>query len=176
MQTFNLNYHKNSTLLFSMFLVPITIAAVALLVLLNLSPLFSEYFIISAIAFSLILMVLVLRWIINNKIIIPTEVNLSHEGLFFKLKKTSFLYHTTVFFAGWENVKNISEIFCSKTGKYFYRITFSNPDFTANFSANKNYEDEAEKFFTDLTYYQDAYSIVQPKKQKRNSNNWVHAS
>ncbi|RYD80928.1 MAG: hypothetical protein EOP55_00755 [Sphingobacteriales bacterium] len=176
MQTYNLNYHKNSTLLFFMFLVPISLAATTLFILLNISEPLSEYFFILVIAASLLLMVLLLRWVVYNKIIIPTKVELNPDGIFFELKKTSFLYNTTSFFASWQHVENISEIFCSKTGKYFYRITFSNPNFTANFSAWKNHEDEAEKFFNDVRYYRDAYSLVRPKMQEENRQSWAHLS
>ena len=166
MQSFQLNYHKNTTLLVFMLAVPAAIAAVTLLVLLNLSTQLSEYVFISIMATSLLLMTTVLRWLINQKIIISADISLSHEGLFFKLNKPTFIYQTKDFFATWKNVKNVSEIFCSKTGMYFYRINFIDPYFTANFSAIKNEREEAEKFFSELTYYHESYSKVAKKSRQ----------
>lgn len=120
-------------------------------------------------------MVTILRWLINNVIIVPCLATINHEGIFFTLEKKSLLYKTNEFFSGWENVTSISEIFCSKTGRNFHRITFNNPTITANFSAIRYNELEADKFFNDLSYYQDTYMIAHPKKQKKVYQNWIQA-
>lgn len=174
MQTFNLNYHKNIILLVSMIAVPIGVAAIALFILLNLPADLGELVFITIIAISFLCMVAILRWLINNLIIIPCLATISHEGIFFTLKKKSFLYKTNEFFSGWENVTGISEIFCSKTGRNFHRITFKNPNITANFSAIKHNELEADKFFSGLSYYQDAYMITHSKEHYKVTQHWVH--
>jgi len=163
MQTFYLNYHKNSTLLFCMVSAPISIAGLTLAVLLNLPHTVSQYVFISIIIASFLLMIILLKWLINTKIIINAEISLNHKGLHFKLKKDTFFYQTKDFFSGWENVDNVEEIFCSKTGKYFYKIKFTNPNFIANFSAIGDDQYEADRFYTELTYYQETYSTSQPK-------------
>lgn len=173
MQTFNLNYHKNTILLISMIAVPVLIAGVTLLILLSLPSHLPEFVFITIIIISVLIMVATLRWLINNVIIVPCQATISHEGIFFTLEKKSLLYQTKEFFSGWENVTSISEIFCSKTGRNFHRITFSNPSITANFSAIKYNELEADKFFNDLSYYQDTYMITHPKTQKKVFQNWA---
>lgn len=155
--------------------VPIAVAGTSLLVLLNLPNNLPQLVFISIIVTSVLLMVAILKWLINAIIIVHCQATLTHEGIFFTLKKKSFLYRTKEFFSGWENVTSIAEIFCSKTGRNFHRITFKNPNITANFSAMKYREVEADKFFRDLNYYQDTYMIIQPKKEKKNPQLWVQA-
>lgn len=173
MQTFNLNYHKNTILLISMIAVPMVIAGLTLSILLALPSRLPEFVFIAIIVISVLFMVAILRWLINKVIIVPCQTTISHEGIFFALEKKSFLYRTNEFFSGWENVTSISEIFCSKTGRNFHRITFSNPTITANFSAIRYNELEADKFFTDLSYYQDTYMIAHLKNRKRVSQKWA---
>ncbi|MFC3561461.1 hypothetical protein [Pedobacter jamesrossensis] len=173
MQNFNLNYHKNSILLTSMVAVPLIIAGSALMVLLSLPLGLSEFVYITIIAISFIFMITFLRWLINNFIIVPCKATISQEGIFFSLKKRSFLYKTNEFFSAWENVSSISEIFCSKTGRNFHRITFINPKITANFSAIKYTESDADKFFNDLNYYKETFLADNSKIRTNNFQNWI---
>jgi hypothetical protein len=179
MQTFTLNYHKNSMLLLSMLCIPILYSGLTLAILLKLQPSIADWLIFVIIASSLLMMILLLRWVIYSQIMVQSKVSINDKGISFKLQKNSFLYRYVDFYSGWENVNNISEIFCSRTGNYFYRITFKNPFFSANFSAIKNGEAEAEKFFSELDYYKETYGLFLPKskiKSKAAHNTWAGMS
>ena len=179
MQTFTLNYHKNSMLLLSMLFIPISYSGLTLAVLLKLQPLVAEWIIFLIIVLSFLLMILLLRWVVYSQVKVQCKVSLDDKGISFRLQKNSFLYRYVDFYSGWENVNNISEIFCSRTGNYFYRLTFKNPFFSANFSAIKNGETEADKFFSELNYYKETYGLFYPQskiKSKSKQNAWIGMS
>ncbi|ARS42152.1 hypothetical protein CA265_21830 [Sphingobacteriaceae bacterium GW460-11-11-14-LB5] len=118
-------------------------------------------------------MALLLLWITKTQIFVHSKILISEKGISFKLKSTSFLYRRTEFFSGWENVSSVTEMFDNHNGGYFYQIAFKNPDFVTNFSPLKNHEIEADRFFSELQYYQESYNIAHqlPISRKLNPSN-----
>jgi len=115
--------------------------------------------IIYGIIFSfLILIVVVLLLVIKKWLTVPCKTFVNENGISFKFEKKNFFYKYNDFFSGWENVTNISDTTYNEQGS-FYQISFKNPTFTANFNAIKGEEENAEKFFDELTYYQDLYNL-----------------
>ncbi|WP_316830265.1 hypothetical protein [Pedobacter aquatilis] len=166
MRNFTLNYHKNLLLLAVMITIPLVGAMLLLAILLFLPKASFGIINISAIALSIILVATALYWMIDKQIFVPCEVLLSKNGINFKLGKKSIFYNQYDFFFEWENVRGISEVFCSATGKYFYRIKFTNPNITADFSPQNNKETEADAFFSELDSFKEALMISESKKLK----------
>lgn len=163
MKNHTLNYHKNSLLLVVMISIPLLGALLLLLTLLSIPKDFFGIINIGLIISSVVLMAGILYWAINKEINIPCSVVVNDKGIGYKFLKRSLFYKTKDFYAGWENVTGISEVFCAATGKYFYRLKFQNPQITVNLSPSKNNESEAEAVFSELDYYQDTFSIPQAK-------------
>lgn len=170
-----LNYHKNNLLLAAMVLIPIAGAAILLQILLYIASASSGVVNILIITTFIILTAFILYWIINKQIIIPCEITLTKNGFNFRLLKKSILYSTQDFFSTWENVAGISEVFCTFTGKYFYKIKFSNPEITANFSPQKNEEAEADCLFSAFDDYHIRFSKTQSKNQKDSAKIRLHS-
>jgi len=126
--------------------------------LFSLSSLFSTPLLLTIVSISIILLTLFLLWIKNTQVYVSTTVSLSNKGITFKLNR-SFLYSLSEFSTHWDNVENIKEVFDNNEGTHLYQIKFKNPTFTANFSALNNHELEAEKFFSELQYYQETFIL-----------------
>jgi hypothetical protein len=115
-------------------------------------------------------MALILLWITRTQIFVRSKVLINEKGISFKLKSTSFFYRRTNFFCAWENVTSVTEMFDNHNGGYFYQVAFNNPDFVANFSPLKNHETEADRFFSELQYYQESYNIAHQRLVSRKLN------
>jgi hypothetical protein len=162
MLPYRLLYSKNSVLILAMILIPILGVGVMFGILLNLPKDLPDWIIYSLIVFFLIILVIFLLIIIKKWLNVPCQAFANENGISFKFEKRNFFYKYNDFFSGWENVTNISDTAYNEQGN-FYQITFKNPSFTANFSAIKTHEENAEKFFNELTYYQDLYNLSHPK-------------
>lgn len=164
MLPYRLLYSKNSVLIMAMILIPIFGVGLMFAILLNLPKDLPDWTIFSFIIFFLFVLVVSLLYIIKKWLNVPCNTFVNETGISFKFEKKNFFYKYNDFFSGWENVTNISETAYNEQGN-FYQITFKNPSFTANFSAIKAKEEHAEKFFNELTYYQDLYNLSHPKTQ-----------
>ncbi|WP_316735495.1 hypothetical protein [Pedobacter aquatilis] len=163
MKNHTLNYHKNSLLLVFMITIPLLGALLLLIALLSIpKDLFGTISVVVIVS-SVILMAGIFYWGVNKEINIPCNVVLNEKGIGYKFLKKSLFYKNKDFYAGWENVTGISEVFCTTTGKYFYRLKFQNPKITVNLSPSKNNESDAEAVFAEIDYYQDTFSIPQAK-------------
>ncbi|WP_343522779.1 hypothetical protein [Pedobacter sp.] len=173
MYPYKLKYHKNSVLLIAMVGIPVLFISLMLYCLFSLPSSLSETSTLLFVSLSIILMALFLLWITKTQIFVLSKISISEKGISFKLRKTSFLYRRTDFFSEWENVTSVIEMFDNHNGGYFYQITFKNPAFVANFSALKNHETAAERFFSELKYYQESYNIAHqlPLSRKLNPSN-----
>ncbi|WP_316769555.1 hypothetical protein [Pedobacter frigiditerrae] len=161
MLPYRLLYSKNTVLILAMVLIPISGMGVMFAILLNLPKDLPDLIIYILIVFFLIILVLSLLLIIKKYLNIPCKTFVDETGISFKFEQKNVFYKYNDFFSGWENVTNISDTAYNEQGN-FYQITFKNPSFTANFSAIKGEEENAEKFFDELTYYQDLYNLSNP--------------
>jgi hypothetical protein len=173
MHPYKLKYHKNSVLLIAMVGIPMFFISLMLYCLFSLPTSLSELSTLVLVSLSIISMALILLWVTKTQIFVRSKVLISEKGISFKLKKTSFLYRRRDFFCGWEHVTSVTEMFDNHNGGYFYQIAFNNPDFVANFSPLKNHETEADRFFSELQYYQESYNIAHqlPLSRKLNPSN-----
>lgn len=173
MHPYKLKYHKNSVLLIAMVGIPMFFISLMLYCLFSLPSSLSETSTLIFVSLSIILMALLLLWITKTQIFVHSKILISEKGISFKLKSTSFLYRRTEFFSGWENVTSVTEMFDNHNGGYFYQIAFKNPGFVANFSPLKNHEIEADRFFSELQYYQESCNIAHqlPISRKLNPSN-----
>ena len=170
MHPYKLKYHKNSVLLIAMVGIPVFFISLMLYCLFSLPTSLSELSTLILVSLSIISMALILLWITKTQIFVRCKVLISEKGISFKLKSTSFLYRRTDFFCGWEHITSVTEMFDNHNGGYFYQIAFNNPDFVANFSPLKNHESEADRFFSELQYYQDSYNIAHQLPLSRKLN------
>jgi len=170
MYPYKLKYHKNSVLLIAMVGIPVFFITLMLYCLFSLPTSLSEISTLVLVSLSIISMALILLWVTRTQIFVQSKVLISEKGISFKLKSTSFLYRRTDFFCGWENVTSVTEMFDNHNGGYFYQIAFNNPDFVVNFSPLKNHESEADRFFSELQYYQDSYNIAHQLPLSRKLN------
>ncbi|TCC93449.1 hypothetical protein EZ428_01375 [Pedobacter frigiditerrae] len=145
-----------------MILIPTFGMDIMFVILLNLPKDLPDWIIYGLIVFFLIVLVVSLLLMIKKWLNVPCKTFVNESGISFKFEKKNFFYKYNTFFSGWENVTNISDTAYNEQGN-FYQITFKNPSFTANFSAIKTEEEDAEKFFNELTYYQDLYNLSHPK-------------
>lgn len=164
MLPYRLLYSKNSVLILAMILIPIFGVGLMFAILLNLTKDLPDWTIFSFIIFFLFVLVISLLYIIKKWLNVACNTFVNESGISFKFEKKNFFYKYNDFFSGWENVTNIAETAYNEQGN-FYQITFKNPSFTANFSAIKAEEEHAQKFFNELTYYQDLYNLSHPKTQ-----------
>jgi len=173
MHPYKLKYHKNSVLLIAMVGIPVFIISLMLYCLFSLPTSLSELSTLILVSLSIISMALALLWVTKTQIFVHSTVLINEDGISFKLKSTSFLYRRTDFFCGWEHVTRVTKMFDNNNGGYFYQIAFNNPDFVANFSPLKNHETEADRFFSELQYYQESYNIEHqlPISRKLNPTN-----
>jgi len=173
MHSYKLKYHKNSVLLIAMIGIPVFFISLMLYCLFSLPTSLSELSTLVLVSLSIISMALILLWVTRTQIFVHSKVLISEKGISFKLKSTSFLYRRTDFFCGWENISRVTEMFDNHNGGYFYQISFSHPDFVANFSPLKNHETEADRFFSELQYYQESYHIAHqlPLNRELNTSN-----
>jgi len=167
MKNLILNYHKNMLLLFFIIAIPFLGAFLLLLALLSLSKESFGLINVILIISSILIMALALYWSINKEINIPCKVEINANGISYKFLKKSLFYRNKDFFSGWENVIGISEIFCSMTGKYFYRLKFQNPHTIVNFSPVHEKDAEADYLFSELEYYRSAYLIGVAKRTRQ---------
>lgn len=160
MHSYELKYHKNNVMLIAMIGFPVLFISLVLYCLFGLLTSLSESTTLILISSSIILMALVSVWISKTQIFVHSKVLISEDGIGFKLKSTCLLYRRTDFFAGWDNVTRVTEMLDNQNGGYFYQIEFKNPNFVANFNPLKDLEAEADRFFSELQYYQENYGIV----------------
>jgi len=86
---------------------------------------------------------------------VPCTVNVNHQGIGFEINKANLFYKKSNFYSTWENVSSIGEKFNIQNGNYSYALAFKAPQLKANFSIMEHHEDEAEKFFQTLRFYQE---------------------
>ncbi|MBC6110735.1 hypothetical protein ACFOG5_16865 [Pedobacter fastidiosus] len=176
MQSYKLKYHKNSLLLITMIGFPIVCATIMFAFLSNLPQSLPEWAMLIMVCSSLVLMVAFLFWMINTQLIVRCAVKVNDKGINLKIDQPSLFYKPKDFFAGWENVNHITEKFDGRNGSYYYQVSFKNPSFNANFNALNGGEEEAEKFYTELRYFQETYSLnklPKQRKQEYSPNIWV---
>lgn len=159
MKNLILNYHKNILLLCFTIAIPLLGTSLLLITLLSFPKESFGVLTISSIVISTFLMALILYWAINKEINIPCQVEINEKGIGYKFLRRSLFYRHKDFYAGWENVTGISEVFCSATGKYFYRLKFQKPNTIVNFSPFKEKDDAADYLFSELDYYQNTFLI-----------------
>ena len=158
MHSYKLKFHKSNVLMIVMIGIPVIFLSFLFYFLFSLSSLFSTPLLLTIVSVSIIVLTLILLWIKNTQIFVSTTVSISNKGIGFKLHK-SFLYSLSDFFSEWDNVESITEMFDNNEGIHVYKIQFKNPRFVANFSALNNHELEAEKFFSELQYYQENFIL-----------------
>jgi hypothetical protein len=169
METFRLLYNKTNVIILAIVAIPIVSVGLLFACLFNLPRNSPDWLVIGIICVYLVLLVLGVLYGINKKASIPCKVTVNEKGVGFEFEKSSFLYKIDKFFSGWENITNISENFYDGEAN-FYRITFNNPSFTANFSAIKGEEAGAEKFYSELAYYQELYNLNHQEAPIRSKN------
>lgn len=176
MQCYKLKYHKNSLLLISMIGFPIVCAAVMFAFLSSLPQSLPEWAMFGIVCSSLIIMVTFLLWLINTQLIVKCAVKINDKGINLKINQSGLFYKQKDFFTDWKNVNHITEKFDGRNGNYYYQISFKNPSFKANFNAINHEEAEAEKFYTELRYFQEIYNFQKlPKFHSRDyaENTWA---
>ncbi|SDC96418.1 hypothetical protein SAMN04488024_103469 [Pedobacter soli] len=160
MRAYKLKYHKNRVLLIAMAGIPLLFISFLLFFFFKVPALLPESYTLIFVSLYLIIMALIIMWITRTQIFVHCKVSMDENGISFKLKNGSILYRKTDFFSNWENISQVTEMFDNYNGGYFYQIVFNNPNFTANFSPLKNQEEDAERFFSKLRYYQKNYSTI----------------
>lgn len=178
MQSYKLKYHKNSLLLISMIVFPVMCAGVMFAFLSSLPQSLPEWAMLTLVCSSIGIMIAFSFWMINTQLIVKCAVKIDERGINLKISKSSLFYKQKDFFAGWENVNQITEKFDGRNGSYYYQIAFKTPSFKANFNALNRGEEQAEKFYTELRYFQETYNLQKLPKfgnQEYVSNTWANA-
>ena len=160
MHSYELKYHKNNVMLIAMIGFPVLFISLVLYCLFGLLTSLSEGTTLILVSLSIISMALMSFWVTKTQIFVHSTVLISEDGIGFKLKSTCLLYRRTDFFAGWDNVTQVTEMFDNHNGGYFYQIEFKTPNFVANFNPMKDLEAEADRFFSELQHYQENYTIT----------------
>ncbi len=158
MKLFRLSYNKTNVIILATVVIPVLSIGLLFTFLFSLPKHTPDWIIISIICISLILMAGAVLYFVTKKAVIPCKITVNDYGVSFKLEHSSFIYKRDDFYSSWENITNVSENDYNGEAN-FYRITFKNPSFTANFSAIKGEEAEAEEFYSELVYYQELYNL-----------------
>lgn len=139
MQSFNVKYSRNKSVVAVLILLPLLIFAPVVVLLVSL-PSLPYWILLSIVCVVLLFSILTVTQLVKRQLTVSCTIQIDETGLEIQLLKHSLFYPVSHYKSSWSNIENVSSNFDPQLSVHFYQVSFRHPSRTINLWTNEEHE------------------------------------